>query len=179
MSILVEPFTILQKPSDDQERVILELDATEIPRQIKMQQSKVLALDNVVRIIHHVPKKHRNYWMDLGYDDILKVMWDVGGHPYIDVAAKQNPKYVIRVMIKEEDAVDILDLLLTATDFCDYCGGPLNPNRQENQLLEYGEGGGTVADIIECQFCEEPNIRWDKDFLEDHPILEKAGLKTK
>lgn len=171
-------FLILQKPSDEQEEIILELD-NEIPRQIKMQASKVLALDNVVRTIYHVPREHRNYWMDLGYDDIFKVWWDVGGHPYIDIAAKQNPEYVIRVMIKEKDAVDILDLLLTATDFCDYCKGPLNPNRQESQWLCYGDGGGTIANVIECQFCEKESIRWDKDFLEGHLILEEAGLKAR
>ena len=47
------------------------------------------------------------------------------------------------------------------------------------EWLGYCSEGGTIADIRECPFCERGNIRWDKDFIEWHPILEDKGLKLR
>jgi hypothetical protein len=172
---------VLQDPSNDQEKIVLELfdviDVVDtIPRRIEMQKSTVRALDDVVRDIYHVPKKYRNYWVDLGYDDPIKILWDPGGHPYIDVAAKRKPEHIVRVMLKEQYAEGILDLLLTATDFCDYCKAPLNTSVDPSEYLGYCSGGIPIADVRECPSCEAENIRWDKEFLEWHP---KLGLKTR
>lgn len=168
---------ILQEPSDDQQKTVLELGDEEIPKQIKMAKSTVRALDNIVKDIYHVPKKYRNHWLDLGYDEPLKILWNTDGHPYIMAPTKMKPVQVIKVMVKEKGAEDILDLLLTAKDFCDYCEMPLDPRHHESEWLGYASGGGSIADVIDCQFCEMENIRWEADFLKGHPALGELATR--
>ncbi|GAF87999.1 unnamed protein product, partial [marine sediment metagenome] len=73
---------------------------------------------------------------------------------------------------------DVLELLEVAVDFCDYCLKPL-PAGGAGEWLGYCSGGGSIADIRECSFCERENIRWDREFIEEHPSLEGLDLRIR
>ncbi|GAG39015.1 unnamed protein product, partial [marine sediment metagenome] len=110
----------------------------------------------------------------------IPILFDEGGHPYVMAPAKLKP-VTVKVMIREKEAEDILERLETATDFCDHCSAPLKNTIKEYSAaddgLMYSSGGGTIASVFNCSFCERESIRWDAKFLEEHP--EMGELKTR
>jgi len=161
----------------DEPKVILdgthELD--QIPRKVKFSIHKMRGLDDdVLREFRRPPSKWVNHWLKLDLIEELPILFDAGGHPYVMVPPKLEPRRRVKVMIREDDAYEILEQLETAKDFCDYCGGPL-PKNCDDWLEHDGE---SIADVYVCS-CERESIRWDKEFLSWHPILEGLNLKTR
>lgn len=162
----------------DEPKIVLDgsHELGDIPRKVKFSIHKVRGFDEVLREIRRPPSKWVNHWLKLDLvEELVPILFDEGGHPYVMVPPKQEPQRTVKVMIREDDAYEILEQLETAKDFCDYCGGPLRKN--EDSWLEHD--GESIADVYVCKSCEAESIRWDKGFLEWHPILEGLNLKTR
>lgn len=176
-----------------QEKTFLEpFDFNDIPKKVKLSIHRTKGLDDVIREIRRPPREYVNIWVKLEYGAPVPLLFDVEGHPYIMAPAKHQETapllnaivaglkgrkpIEVQVCIREQHAEEILELLKVATDFCDNCSRPLDV-KGANGWLSYDSGGGTIADIYNCRFCEGENIRWDKDFLEEHP--EMGELKTR
>lgn len=144
-----------------------------IPETVEFSIHRMRGLDDVLQEIRRPPSKWVNHWLKLNYlKESVPILFDIGGHPYAMVPAKLKPM-TVKVMIRDEQVERVLDLLETATDFCDRCKHPLFENC--DSWLEHD--GDSIADVYTCLFCELDTIRWDKDFLSWHPEMGK--LKTR
>jgi len=170
-----------------QEKTFLEpFDFDDIPRKVKLSIHRTKGLDNVIREIRRPPREYVNIWVKLEYGAPVPLLFDVEGYPYIMAPAKYQETapllnaivaglkgckpIEVQVCIREQHAEEILELLKVAKDFCDYCGKPLKTSGGPNSRLEHE--AESVADVYNCFFCECESIRWSKDFLEWHPILQ-------
>ncbi len=158
-------------------RIVLDsFDLGDLPRRVRLSKYTIRGFDGVLREFRRPPSKWLNHWIEFGYlPEPVPVLFDVGGHSYIIVPSKLKPEISVKILIHEEGYEDVLERLEVATDFCDYCGHPLRKNC-DNWLEHDGE---TIADVFDCPSCEMENIRWDKAFIEWHPILEDLNLKTR
>lgn len=169
--------TVDHRPYHNQgKRCLQPFDFGDIPPRVKHSIHRMRGLDdNVLREFRRPPPEFVNIWVKLEYGKAVPLLFDREGIPYIMAPAKKRPAIKIKVLIKEKKAEGILEHLGVATDFCDHCEGPLHD--AVSGWLSYDEGGGSVADIYNCEYCEEESIRWDKEFLEHHP--EMGELKTR
>ena len=175
------------RPYHNQEKRIIEAgDFGDIPKQVKFSVHRMKALDSDAIIeLRRPPPQYVNTWVKLDYEDpkhyyLVPLLFDPEGHPYIMVPAKKS-KIEVKVLIRGKEVEELLEQLEAATDFCDYCGGPIKAEVHYitgamTSFLMYEEGE-TVADLVECKFCEKPNIRWDKGFLESHPVLGELATR--
>ena len=176
MSEEIPEIHIDHRPHHGQEQTIIEVDEIDevVPVKIKFSIHRMRSLkDNTLQEIRRPPPEYVNIWVKLEYGDWLcPVLFDEDGHPYIMAPTKKKPVTWVKILIKgkRKKVFDVLELLEKAEDFCDYCNLPLK-SENESDWLMYASGGGTIADVIECQFCEMSNIRWDEDFLKGHPVL--------
>lgn len=176
----------------DEPRVVLDIyDLGDIPKEVKFSVHRMRGFDGVLQEFRRPPPRWLNHWAKLDYGKPVPVLFDAGGHPYIMAPAKHQETaplldaivadlkdtvpIVAKIYIHEKEFGEIIERLETATDFCDHCGHPLPKNC--NTWIEYSEGGGTIADVYACRSCEEESIRWDREFLDDHPEMEE--LKTR
>lgn len=165
----------------DEPKVILSVfDLKDIPEKVEFSIHTIRGLDDdVLREFRKPPRQWLNHWAKLDYGkEPVPVLFDTGGHPYIMVPSKRKPDIVVKALIHEQGFEDVLELLEVAVDFCDYCLKPL-PAGEAGEWLGYCSGGGSIADVRECSFCERENIRWDRDFVEEHPSLEGLELRTR
>ena len=161
----------------DEPEVLDDYDLQDIPKKVKFSVHTIRGFDDVLQEIRRPPSKWLNHWAKLDYGEPVPVLFDMDGHPYIMVPAKKKPDVVVKVLLHEKEFEEIIDRLKTATDFCDYCSHPLPENC--NDWLEHD--GESIADIYTCESegCESESIRWDKEFIKWHPILEGLDLKTR
>lgn len=160
----------------DEPKVILNIyDLDTLPTKVEFSIHRMRGFDDVIQEFRRPPSKWMNHWVKLEYGNPVPLLFDMEGHPYVIAPAKKRPGVKVKVLLKEKHACDILELLQVATDFCDHCNSPLEGSC--NQWLEYSEGGGSIADIYVCAYCEKESIRWDTEFLDDHP--EMGELKTR
>ncbi|KKL62637.1 hypothetical protein LCGC14_2183190 [marine sediment metagenome] len=181
------------------ERLITPFDFDEIPVKVEFSIHRMRALDdNSLKEIRRPPPEYMNIWVKLEYGGwIAPVLFDENGRPYIMAPAKHQETaplldaivaglkdtkpIMVQVYIREEHAEELMELLKVATDFCDYCGKPLNTKGGPHSWLEHDTE--SIADVYNCRFCETESIRWDKDFLDRHTVLRDMGeyreLKTR
>lgn len=178
----------------DEPRIVLDVyDLGDIPKKVKLSVHRMMGFDDVLQEFRRPPSKWLNHWAKFDrLPEPVPVLFDVDGQPYIIVPAKHQEtapllnaivadligtKPMVKIYIHEESFEEILDRLETATDFCDYCGGPL-PRNCDSWLEHDGE---SIADVYTCgrENCGMETIRWDKAFIEWHPILEGLDLKTR
>jgi len=163
----------------------------EIPEKVKFSIHRMRGFDGVLKEIRRPPPKYVNIWVKLEYEDwICPVLFEEDGRPYIMVPPKHQETapllnaivaglrgtkpIMVKVHIREKHAEELMELLKVATDFCDYCGKPLRSAiGGPDSYLEHD--AEAIADVYNCSFCESESIRWDKDFLEYHPILEEMA----
>lgn len=163
----------------DEPKVVL--DGTDelnlIPRKVKLSIHRMRGLDDdVIREFRRPPSKWVNHWLKLDLvEELVPILFDEDGHPYVMVPPKLEPRRKVRVMIRDDNAYEILEELETAEDFCDYCGVPLS--KSCHTWLEHD--AESIADVYVCRSCEAESIRWDKSFLEWHPILMGLNLKIR
>lgn len=165
-----------------QEKTFLEaFDFDDIPEKIKFSIHRMRGFDDVLKEIRRPPPKYVNIWVKLEYGDwICPVLFEEDGRPYIMAPAKHTTVNAVlrgrpievKVYIREERAEEILELLKVATDFCSKCSGPLDTKGGAGEWLGYSSGGGAIADVFSCRFCEHENIRFNKEFIEEHPEME-------
>jgi len=150
-----------------------------VPEKIEFSIHRMRSLkDNTLQEIRRPPPEYVNIWVKLEYGDWLcPVLFEEDGRPYIMAPAKKKDTEV-QVYIREKRAERLLELLAVATDFCGKCSGPLDPRYGANGWLCYDSGGGAVADIYNCIFCEHENIRFTDEFIEDHPELELMAFSS-
>ncbi len=191
MSEEIPEIHIDHRPHHDQEKTILEpFDFSGIPSKIKFSIHRMRSLkDYTLQEIRRAPPKYVNIWVKLEYGDWLcPVLFDEDGRPYIMAPAKYQkmdtlldaivaevvgPRPIeVKVYIREKQAEDILELLEVATDFCSKCDCPLDTKGGAGEWLNYASGGGAIADVFHCRFCEQENIRFTKEFIKDHPEME-------
>jgi hypothetical protein len=186
MSEEIPEIHIDHRPHHDQEKTILEdYDFEGIPEKIKFSIHRMRSLkDNTLQEIRRAPPEYVNIWVKLEYGDwICPVLFDEDGRPYIMAPAKHQEtaslldaiaeyRLRVKVYIREKRAEEILDLLKVATDFCSQCGCPLNTKGGAGDWLDYSSGGGAIADVFHCTFCEHENIRFNREFIKDHPEME-------
>lgn len=172
------------RPHHGQEQTIITpycLD--EVPVKIKFSIHRMRSLkDNILQEIRRPPPKYVNIWVEFEYGDwLVPVLFEEDGRPYIMAPAKHttvaavlssNKPIEVKVYIREKQAEEILELLEVATDFCSKCDCPLDTKGGAGEWLNYASGGGAIADVFHCRFCEQENIRFTKDFIKDHPEME-------
>uniref|UniRef100_A0A6M3LVN0 Uncharacterized protein n=1 Tax=viral metagenome TaxID=1070528 RepID=A0A6M3LVN0_9ZZZZ len=168
-------------------RIVLDVyDLGDIPKKVKLSVHRMMGFDDVLQEFRRPPSKWLNHWAKFDrLPEPVPVLFDVDGQPYIIVPAKHQEtapllnaivadligtKPMVKIYIHEESFEEILDRLETATDFCDRCSHPLPKNAYE--WLNYASGGGAIADVFNCSSCEHENIRFSKEFIEEHPELE-------
>ncbi|MCK4696843.1 MAG: hypothetical protein KAT53_00900 [Dehalococcoidia bacterium] len=176
----------------DEPKVILSVfDLEDIPEKVEFSIQILRGFDDVLQEFRRPPSKWLNHWAKLDYGEPVPVLFDAGGHPYIMAPAKQQETapllnaivaglkgtkpIEVKVLIHEENFGEIIERLETATDFCDYCTHPLPKNC--NSWLEHD--GASIADVYMCPSCESESIRWDREFIEEHPSLEGLDLRTR
>ncbi len=134
------------------------------------------ALDNdTITEFRRPPSEWVNVWVQLEYGKPVPLLFDPEGVPYIRAPARKRPGIFVKVLVKEKTAYDVLEHLQVATDFCDHCDYPLHD--AVSSWLSYDSGGGSIADIYNCEYCEKETIRWDSDFLERHPEMGKLATR--
>ena len=178
------------RPHHGQEQTIItpyRLD--EVPVKIKFSIHRMRSLkDNTLQEIRRPPPKYVNIWVKLEYGDwICPVLFEEDGRPYIMAPAKHttvdavlrstlgveiSKPIEVKVYIREKQAEDILELLEVATDFCSKCDCPLDTKGGAGEWLGYASGGGAIADVFGCRFCEHENIRFYREFIKNHPEME-------
>jgi len=171
----------------DEPRVELDVyDLGDIPKEVKLSVHRMKGFDDILKEFRRPPSKWLNHWAKLDHRvEPVPVLFDMDGHAYIMVPAKHQETaplldaivaglkgtkpIVVKLYIRDENFGEMLDRMETATDFCDSCGHPLP--KQAYEWLNYASGGGAVADVFNCPSCEHENIRFNKEFIEEHPEL--------
>jgi len=145
-----------------------------IPKKVEFSIQIMRGFDKALHEFRRPPSEWANCWLKLDYlEEPVPILFDAGGHPYVMAPAIASP-VTVKVMIREQQAEEILDLLKVATEFCDRCDAPLKDTC--NHWIN--EDDESIADVYTCLFCELDSIRWDKGFLERHPEL-RDGFKLK
>lgn len=170
--IIIDP-----KPYHHQKkRCIKSSDFSDIPKKVKFSIHRMKALDNnTITEFRRPPPELVNIWVKLEYGKPVPLLFDREGVPYIMAPTRKRPGIEVKVLVKEKTAYDVLEHLQVATDFCDHCSYPLHD--AVSGWLSYDEGGGSIADIYNCEYCEKETIRWDSDFLERHPEMGKLATR--